>query len=752
MEDHARRDFSAELRLHGTFDSWLVSIEMRWCEILLPAALRHADADAQEHRQARLVVYASCIAFVTVLAVLVLLCSFGFQQTAMNAAWLLALQPLPLVLLRLTAMPAVAAHAFMIQLFGGIAWDFGPDNGYGVLVTVTLVVAGWALLGLRGGLVWTFIGVSWAGLIGPFFLRADDYEPALSLTTAVLTLTLGVAGGVNEVTRRRVLETSRTALRQLQQQRDSMRTFVEVAFSAWIETRGGELTKVSEAAADLLGVEPKSLIGRRLREFIHIDDLNSTIKLFLAAPEHGFRTELRVRHSDGHWLWLEALGVPLAARAAVARAANGDVKGNAGRSAEGASDGSADVRQRWIFGLRDIAEERRSRERLIRAQRLESVGQLAAGIAHDFNNLLTVINGFAELLNPSDGRDHILRAGRDAAKLTADIMAFARASPSVSTGVDVSAQIIKWRPLFESLLGERIRLQLDVPDDPLTAQISDAQLNQILLNLVSNARDALPAGGTVEIAVLTGEAARHRCEMRGVNASEHICLIVRDDGSGMSEAVAERAFDPFYTTKPPGRGTGLGLASVYGIVSQQGGIAELQSSPGEGTEVLIILRRQAATESEVEPTHALRREALQSRYVLLLEDNLMVSELIVRALRDAGFDVASCQSVQSARERMSASTFDLLITDVVLSGELGTDFAIEARQLQPDLPVLLISGYADVEFSSWRQSVEGRSTFLAKPFSMDSLLREVHNLLPVDTLQPPEGKASPGVVRDQLLH
>lgn len=348
--------------------------------------------------------------------------------------------------------------------------------------------------------------------------------------------------------------------------------------------------------------------------------------------------------------------------------------------------------------MRDVADERRGRERLIQAQKLESVGQLAAGIAHDFNNLLTVVNGYAELLPASEVRTHILRAGRDAAKPTADILSFARSSPSSADTVDLIEHIHKWRSVFESLLGEKTRLRLRLPLSA-HARIGEAQLSQILLNLVSNARDALPAGGEVEIQVLVDAAAGELCEPKGREAGEHVCIVVRDTGVGMSDEVRSKAFDPFFTTKSVGQGTGLGLASVYGIVKQQGGTVEISSTPDSGTEVLVILPRWHEAERPLASNQGRTEGSSIAASVLLPEDNPMVGSLVSDALTKAGYRADVCQSIASARERFVAMKYDLLIIDVVLLGEFGTDFALELRGLQPTLPVLLISGYADVEIS-----------------------------------------------------
>ncbi len=252
---------------------------------LLPPSLRLAPADVYRH--ATLVVYSVALSAITVLLILLLLCWLDFESTAMNAAWLLPLQALPLMVLWLTSSPVLAGHAFMTLLLGAIVWDFGPDNGHGVMGVMAFAVTSWAFTGRFGGAIWTGVGVVWAGLLGPFVFRADDYSLTLSVTTAVITFAAGIAAGVNEITRIRALEAANQALHELQQQRDSMRTFVEVAFSAWIETRGGEIRRISDAALRLIGSSSEPLTGRRLRELVHPDDWPRSLQLFREAPAHG---------------------------------------------------------------------------------------------------------------------------------------------------------------------------------------------------------------------------------------------------------------------------------------------------------------------------------------------------------------------------------------------------------------------------------------------------------------------------------
>ena len=651
-------------------------------------------------------VYAVVLSTLAVLLTLGLLSALGFEGTAMSLAWVLPLQLVPLLVLVVSRKPKIAAHALLFLLFCEIAYDFGPDDGFSVVAVVALPVAASALLGIAGGIIWTFIGVVWSGYLGPFVVRSADYSVSISLSMAIITFAVGVAAALNEYTRAQALLMATRAIRQLQSGRDAMRSFVEGAFPAHLETRGSTVLRASPAAAELLGYSVDELVGRDLKDFVSPAQFDENVTRFSERPEHGTRIEVNVVARSGEWVWLECFVVPLE------------------------TDEGARSELPWIIGARDVSEERKHRDRLIRAQRLESVGQLAAGVAHDFNNLLTVVNGFAELLPNSEARTNILRAGTDAARLTADLMAFARNSPSADKCVNVAESIRSWRAVFESVSGEGIRLVLDLPEVSCSAVISEGQLNQVLLNLVTNARDAMIIGGTLTIRVVQGEAVQQLAAMRDLEATEqYVCIFVRDTGSGMSIETLERAFDPFFTTKPSGKGTGLGLASVYGIVKQQGGLVEIESSSHVGTEVLVILRqdlqsRVISAQAEMSPTLQTLPAA-----ILLLEDNPQVNELVTRALVSQGHAVRSCTDVDSARQWLVANRVDLLVSDIVLQGALGTDFALEARSCDPELRVLFISGYSSIENGPWQTDEVGRTEFLAKPFSVSALLQHTARLL-----------------------
>ena len=670
----------------------------------LPKDLQIAPAEIQ--RQAVLVVYAFVLSTFAVLLTLGLLWGLGFGGTAVSLAWVLPLQFVPLLVLQVSRKPKIAAHVLLLLLFFEIVYDFGPDDGFSVVAIVALPVAASALLGIAGGMIWAVVGVVWAGYLGPFVIREADYSVSISLSMAIITLAVGVAAALNEYTRAQALLTASRALRQLQSGRDAMQAFVEGAFPAHVETRGSTVVKASPAAAALLGYSVDELIGRKLQDFIRPGQLDEYLPRIRERPEHGVGFEINVLTRSGEWLWLECFVVPRE------------------------SDSSARGEMPWIIGSRDISEERKHRDRLIQAQRLDSVGQLAAGVAHDFNNLLTVINGFAELLPGSEARTNILRAGTDAARLTADLMAFARNSPSADKCVNVAESIRSWRAVFESVSGEGIRLIFDLPMEPCNAMISEGQLNQVLLNLVTNARDAMTAGGTLTIRLVHGEVARQLATRRALDTKDqYVCIFVIDTGHGMSVETLERVFDPFFTTKPVGKGTGLGLASVYGIVKQQGGLVEIESSPGAGCEVLVILKQDLQPRVSTKQTQNKTVRNSPSANVLLVEDNLQVNDLVTRALTSQGHVVHSCFDVDSARRWLLANHVDLMVSDIVLQGALGTDFAVEARAHDPDLPVLFISGYSSIENGPWQTNDSGRSEFLAKPFTVSALLQHTDRLL-----------------------
>jgi two-component system, cell cycle sensor histidine kinase and response regulator CckA len=394
------------------------------------------------------------------------------------------------------------------------------------------------------------------------------------------------------------------------------------------------------------------------------------------------------------------------------------------------------------------AERTRLSQRLVRAQRLESLGQLAGGIAHDFNNLLAVIAGYATALTdgvqdlggalPKSARDGLLadveevaRATQRAAALTHQLLAFARQESVRLAPVMLNDVISDLRELIGRSIGEHVRLETDLAPDLLHVKADAGQLGQVLVNLAVNARDAMPDGGALTLE--TGNVHLDEldaAERQGLTPGWHVQLVVRDDGVGMPPEVMEHAFDPFFTTKTPGEGTGLGLATVYGIITGAGGLVSLYSEPGRGTALRILLP--ALEAAPVAPGPAASEEpprAEGDRTVLVVEDQAPLRAITVRILERAGYHVLSATSGPEALAIAAAAPreIDLLLTDVVMPEMLGQVLAQELRRARPDLRVIFTSGFARPALEHGGRPLE--DPLLQKPVPARELLAQVAAVL-----------------------
>ncbi|MCA9515914.1 MAG: response regulator [Myxococcales bacterium] len=363
--------------------------------------------------------------------------------------------------------------------------------------------------------------------------------------------------------------------------------------------------------------------------------------------------------------------------------------------------------------------------RLQAAERLESLGRMAGGVAHDFNNLLTVIRGHADLLAgaleelPCSTEEvasdvQAIRAASDrAARLTGQLLAFARREPSAPGAVDVAAHLQDLLPMLRNLATEAVGVSLEVPSTPLWASCSPGVVDRVLVNLVANARDAMPDGhGHVWV----------RCAAAADGA---VVVEVRDDGRGMPPDVVARAFEPFYTTRAGG--TGLGLSTVYGLVTQRGGDIELESEPGHGTTFVIRLpAAEEGTRVEPAPRPVLRAEGAATR-VLLVEDEDAVRATLLRALKHAGFTVTAFASGEAAVE--ADPDGDVLVTDFVMPGMDGAAVARTLQARRPGLRVVIVSGYAGSPEAIDGLLAEG-ARYLAKPFEVAELIEVIRELAP----------------------
>jgi two-component system cell cycle sensor histidine kinase/response regulator CckA len=389
-----------------------------------------------------------------------------------------------------------------------------------------------------------------------------------------------------------------------------------------------------------------------------------------------------------------------------------------------------DERDGELYGVggvaTDITHHSRLEARLREAQRLEAVGQLAGGVAHDFNNLLAVIANYAAFVRKelADGSraagdvDQIITASRRASELTRRLLLFSRRQSGTPEVLSLRRVIESVELLLQRTVGDEIDLRVHCDERLWDVEADRSQLEQVLMSLALNSREAMPDGG-----VLTIRAENAVMRDPASPSSRAVSLTVTDTGRGMAREVTAHAFEPFFTTKAvSGHGVGLGLATVYGIVTNARGKIELASEPGQGTTVTVMLPA-VRRASDEQPSASAPRG--RGETVLVVEDADAVRVLTGRILYSAGYQVVSVESGAVALERLDAA--DILVTDVVMPGISGVELAITARERRPGLPVVFVSGYTgDTTIAG---SDDPATAFLAKPFDGDDLLRAVRSTL-----------------------
>jgi PAS domain S-box-containing protein len=476
----------------------------------------------------------------------------------------------------------------------------------------------------------------------------------------------------------------------------------------------GTILYVSAVCLTLLGYAAEELVGTSIFELCHPDDLESlrgaSARLL---GHHGIETSTyRVRRRDGHFVWFETTSQ------AVLNTKSGLVDEVLGMS-------------------RDVSERRRMEEELRQAQKMEAVGQLAGGVAHDFNNLLTAIRGFTDLLarsvEPDDPRrkdiGEILKATERAAALTRQLLAFSkrqilRLEPtSVNTVVDDMTKIIR------RLIGESATVETALDPRLWTVRADPGQLEQVLLNIALNARDAMAGDGKLRIATHNVEVAPTTAPDAVIPPGKYVVLELSDNGTGMTDETRARVFEPFFTTKDPNGRSGLGLATVYGIVTQTGGHIAVSSGLGEGTKFTIHLPVIADPSAFGGHAQGSTPRSSTGNTILIAEDNEGVRALTVRLLVDAGYRVfEGCDGVD-ALETLKAigEPVDMLISDVMMPRMNGSELASHFQRIQPGTPILLMSGYMDEE--SVRRAFKEPDAILPKPFTAEALLSRVKDLI-----------------------
>jgi PAS domain S-box-containing protein len=500
----------------------------------------------------------------------------------------------------------------------------------------------------------------------------------------------------------------------------------------------GTYLSVSPAHERLLGWKEEEAVAKPVLDRVHPDDLERTVaefgKLAAGTPSRGF--ENRMRHKDGSWRWMSwTAGVDDGRIYAVAR----DVTADKARAEEIAAVNRQLVAQ--------IEERERMEETLRRMQRLEAVGQLTSGVAHDFNNLLTVVLGNTVFIKRGimaaglDGKlverlDHVRTAAERGATLTAQLLAFSRRQRLEARPVDLNATVSTMRDLLQTSVGSRVRLRMALDEALRRALVDPTQIELVMLNLAINARDAMEGGGclTVETAnVRLGEAKRPEQPPAG----EYVMVAVADTGSGMAPEVAAKAFEPFFTTKPVGKGSGLGLAQVYGFAKQSGGGVSIETAPGEGTVVKVYLPGAPPAEAEEDEAPGPCREptrggggpgrAARPAHILLVDDDDAVREVTASALRDLGHTVLEASGGPAALDILNrpGARIDLLVVDFAMPLMNGAEVARGAQTARPGLPVLFITGYADLSALAGT----GEDRIVQKPFREGELERKVARCL-----------------------
>jgi len=396
----------------------------------------------------------------------------------------------------------------------------------------------------------------------------------------------------------------------------------------------------------------------------------------------------------------------------------------------------------WDVTERKISEDalRHAEEQLKQSQKMEAVGRLAGGIAHDFNNMLTVINNYAEMMIEElpdgsalkESAGEILSAGTRSAELTRQLLAFSRKQPLEMECLNLNIIVSGIEPMLRRIVGEDVKLRTHPARGLGNAMADPRQMEQVVLNLVVNARDAMPGGGYLTIETANVELDENYAELHPeVETGPYVMLSVSDTGCGIAEADKERLFEPFFTTKEKGKGTGLGLATVYGIVKQSGGHIFVYSEPEQGTTFKIYLSRTQTSQDEEKPARKPSvRHAGGKERVLVVEDEPGVLKLVIRVLESGGYSAVSAASADDAISICEAADdpVDLLVTDVVMPDVNGRELAERIRKLRPNIKVLYMSGYTENAIVHHGILDKGIN-FISKPFNVEDFSRKVRDVL-----------------------
>jgi two-component system cell cycle sensor histidine kinase/response regulator CckA len=488
---------------------------------------------------------------------------------------------------------------------------------------------------------------------------------------------------------------------------DRLRSIFDGMFDGvWLVATDGRTTYANGAMARLLGSTPDEMHGRPINDYLD-RDLWHEFEGFLARQQThaGERMELRLRRTDGSDLFGLVAGSPIVH--------------------EGTYVGA-------MLNVSDMTGKRTMDAQVVQNQRLEAIGQFAGGIAHDFNNLLTAIHGYTELARAGlaeddpvrNDLDQVLAGAERASAITRKLLAFTSRQLLMPVDVDPAQVIADLVPILGPLMGDDVHIALDIEPKHGWIRVDPTQLEQVMVNLAVNARDAMPEGGTVTVKVHDMEPTDPSRPDPDRSAGPFVRISVHDSGTGMDEATRARIFDPFFTTKGPGKGTGLGLSTVFGIVAQSGGQIQVETSPGAGSTFHLDLPRVPSARSH-DPT--VQAEAsVGTGVVLVVEDEPAVRDFVRRSLEGAGYTVLAASGAGDAMDvsRRWSEAIDVLLTDIVMAGVHGPGLAAQITAQRPGIGVVFMSGYAE-DLPGRMGELRAAGEFLPKPFSVDALNRAV---------------------------
>jgi len=487
---------------------------------------------------------------------------------------------------------------------------------------------------------------------------------------------VGVTGTLLLVFRRHFSGLERDRLQQIKESEGRLQTLLANSLDMILVLDASGVPRfIAGAFQRITGYTIAEGIGFPGFERLHPDDDGRVRRIFAdlaRAPGAVVRAEWRQQHRDGRWCWLEAIATNCLSVPGV----NGVVVN------------IRDVTER----TQNQEERKRLEEKLQQASKMESIGRLAGGVAHDFNNLLTAVLGNTELavsqpgLDPAvrDALGEIRQAGQSAVALTRQLLAFSRRQIIEPRSVNLNDLINTMQRLLTRLIGEHITLATELAPDLGSVQVDPGLVEQIVVNLAVNARDAMPDGGTLRIHSADVQLTGADAELRPlIPPGSYILLAVSDTGVGMSAEVKRHLFEPFFTTKPQGQGTGLGLAMVYGAVSQSQGYIEVDSEPGRGATFRIFFPRAAGEAFELAAAKEAPAPPRGSETILLVEDERQVRDLTQRALTRLGYRVLAAADGSEALRVAGGRPIDLLLTDVVMPGMNGRQLAAELVRSHP---------------------------------------------------------------------